>query len=202
MYLVKTTVQDSKIQGKGYFADQAIPMGTIVYFYADEDVMFSQVQVEKMSPQEKAKIEEFAVENEYGQWVLTKSGPFTNHSCNANILPLYIKGLYCDIAVRDIKPGEEITIDYGLFFSSKKWDMKCLCGTANCRDTIGFGKSVSTDIEKLWFNKIQNAAQLIGSVTQPIFDLEDADAITIKNALEAKSTKMIAKYCKFSLINT
>jgi len=45
-----------------------------------------------------------------------------NHSCDANILSLFVDGIYCDIAARDIQAGEEVTIDYGLFYSSFQWN--------------------------------------------------------------------------------
>jgi hypothetical protein len=42
-----------------------------------------------------------------------------------------------DIAIRDIYPGEEITFDYSLVWSSK-WpkSFKCNCGTNKCRGII------------------------------------------------------------------
>jgi len=56
---------------------------------------------------------------------------YVNHSCNANTRV----GNQCDIAIRDIKKGEEITSDYGKEGSFISF--KCECGSKNCRGRIG-----------------------------------------------------------------
>ena len=62
---------------------------------------------------------------------------YTNHSCMPNC---GIRGLYTLVAMRDIKPGHEITWDYDMTEDSD-WQMPCLCGVPNCRKIIGsFGK--------------------------------------------------------------
>lgn len=59
---------------------------------------------------------------------------YINHSCQPNA---YMKNLYGHVlffALRDIHPGEEITVDYEqtLLPDSKR----CHCGARNCRGTI------------------------------------------------------------------
>jgi SET domain-containing protein len=59
---------------------------------------------------------------------------YINHSCEPNA---YMKVLYDHIlflALRDIKPGEEITIDYQATLHSNK--KRCICGAPSCRGTI------------------------------------------------------------------
>ena len=99
MYLVKTKILSSKIDGKGYFADEDIPKGTIIYLYGNKDLRYSKQDFNKLSEQKKNQLIEFAVENEFGEWVETTTGPYTNHSCDPNILPLYIQGNYTDIGI-------------------------------------------------------------------------------------------------------
>jgi len=41
MYLIKTKILLSPIEGKGYFANEDIPKGTIIYFYGENDKRFS-----------------------------------------------------------------------------------------------------------------------------------------------------------------
>ena len=57
---------------------------------------------------------------------------YVNHSCNPNC---GIKGTLKIVAMRDIEPGKEITIDYAMSESSE-YEMKCNCGSSDCRKVI------------------------------------------------------------------
>lgn len=68
------------------------------------------------------------------QWIdPDKPYKFINHSCNPNT---GIKGKVTVAALRDINEGEELTIDYSTIEGDPRWEMKCLCGEANCRGII------------------------------------------------------------------
>ena len=57
---------------------------------------------------------------------------YLNHSCDPNC------GLHDTlkvVAMRDIEPGEEIAFDYAMTDSSN-YQMKCECGSPNCRKVI------------------------------------------------------------------
>ena len=59
---------------------------------------------------------------------------YINHSCEPNA---YMKTLYGHVlffALRDILPGEEITIDYEYTLHSDK--KRCHCGAKSCRGRI------------------------------------------------------------------
>jgi SET domain-containing protein len=58
---------------------------------------------------------------------------YLNHSCNPNSS---IKGMVTMVALRDIKEGEEITIDYAVVEGDDMWEMHCFCGEKNCRKVI------------------------------------------------------------------
>lgn len=58
---------------------------------------------------------------------------FLNHSCDATA---GIKGKITLMAVKDIKEGEEITIDYSTIEGDEKWKMSCHCGSKNCRGVV------------------------------------------------------------------
>ncbi|MBU2104221.1 MAG: SET domain-containing protein-lysine N-methyltransferase [Nanoarchaeota archaeon] len=62
-----------------------------------------------------------------------------NHSCNPNI---GYKDSEILVAMRDIKPGEELTLDYEMSEDSD-WRMNCLCRNKNCRKVIGSFKNMS-----------------------------------------------------------
>lgn len=59
---------------------------------------------------------------------------YLNHSCEPNC---GFNGEITVVAMRDIKKGEEITIDYAMCISAKRIvPMECLCGSNICRKNI------------------------------------------------------------------
>jgi len=62
-------------------------------------------------------------------------GYFINHSCDPNI---WMSDAYTLITSRDIKSGEELTVDYALFEADEnyisKWE--CKCGSPLCRGRV------------------------------------------------------------------
>jgi SET domain-containing protein len=59
---------------------------------------------------------------------------YINHSCEPNAYMKILYGHVLFIALRDIEPGEEITVDYeDTLHSDKK---RCICGASSCRGTI------------------------------------------------------------------
>lgn len=68
------------------------------------------------------------------QWIDPhKPYKFINHSCNPDV---GIKGKVTLVALRDIKEGEEITIDYSTIEGDPRWKMYCACKVTNCRKLI------------------------------------------------------------------
>jgi uncharacterized protein len=58
---------------------------------------------------------------------------FLNHSCNANAGFMTPRRMY---ACRDIKKGEEITVDFSTIDYVEFWKMPCKCGAPNCRKVV------------------------------------------------------------------
>lgn len=58
---------------------------------------------------------------------------YHNHSCSPNA-GYDIHGNH--VAIKNIKKGEEIFIDYGFFFEDPKFKMICKCGSKDCRKII------------------------------------------------------------------
>ena len=56
---------------------------------------------------------------------------YVNHSCDNNTA---VRD-FCDVAVRDIRAGEEITSDYEADGAGQRFE--CRCGAAKCRGSIG-----------------------------------------------------------------
>ncbi|MDD1750654.1 MAG: SET domain-containing protein [Methanothrix sp.] len=199
MYLPKIYKNNSYIDGEGIFAGELIPIGTLVFYYSSNDIYVSKKEFQCLSNFKKQQIYKFGVEDEYGKWIVTDGD--ANHSCDANILSMFVDGLYCDIAVKDIQIGEEITIDYGLFYSSFPWKMTCRCHSCNCRGIVGSGIAVDSQTQELWRSRISEAAERIFLVRQAIFSREDEAARALTFAIRSRSSPKIFPYIKFSLIS-
>ena len=200
MYLPKIYKDHSSIEGIGLFAGEPIPKGTIVFYYSSDDVYVSKREFPNLPDCQKEKLYKFGVEDEFGNWIAAEGD--ANHSCDANILSMFVDGRYCDIAVKDIREGEEITIDYGLFYSSFPWKISCRCGSPNCRKIVGSGIAVDCRTEKLWSSRISDAAALILHVKQPLFMRDDEPAREMTAALRSRPSPKIFGYLKFSLITS
>lgn len=121
-------VGKSSIEGVGLFANKDFKKGDIVFIFKGKPIDW-EVSDEKSSL--------------YGpNWVgIGKSkwldviapGIYINHSCNPNC---GIKGKVSVTALRNIKKGEEILIDYAITEIDKLWHMDCNCGDKNCRKII------------------------------------------------------------------
>ena len=61
-----------------------------------------------------------------------------NHSCEPNLISRVMKGHVLYMSLRDIKPGEELTVDYRLDWNPPT--TPCQCGTAKCRGTLEIRK--------------------------------------------------------------
>ena len=123
-------------------------------------------------------------------------------SCDANILSLFIDGIYCDIAVKDIYAGDEITIDYGLFYSSFSWSMECKCHSAICRKIVGSGLSVdSKHAIAMAITHLRCSKQNPSFRAKPIFSSQEVSARALTLTLKSKRNAKVFPYIKFSLIS-
>ncbi len=59
---------------------------------------------------------------------------YINHSCDPNLVSRIVKGHILYISARDIRKGEELTIDYR--FEKRVEKVHCRCGSPKCRGTI------------------------------------------------------------------
>ena len=117
--LVKTKIGPSAIEGIGLFADQFIPKGTSVWKFVPRfDMRFSKADVAAMPEILRETFLKYAYLNaDKGKYVWCfDNARFFNHSDDPNCIQgPPIEGKTCDIAVRDISLGEEITGDYRAF---------------------------------------------------------------------------------------
>jgi hypothetical protein len=72
----------------------------------------------------------------YVKWILPhkgSAGEFLNHCCSPTA---GVKGRNRIVAMRDLKKGEEVTIDYALSETYPLWHMRCHCHAKNCRKVV------------------------------------------------------------------
>lgn len=119
-------IKDSKITGKGVFADRDFKKGETVLKW-DLSNQLLKKEVEKLSNEERVYIS--FINGKYT--IMQEPEKYVNHSCDSNT---YAKD-FQDIAKRDIGRGEEITSDYS-DCEVPGFKMECKCGSKNCKRVI------------------------------------------------------------------
>jgi uncharacterized protein len=129
-------VQQSKIAGKGAYAQQNIPAKRKLGNMAGEIISYREAQKRvKQQPGAALLMVEFdndliALDASVNRNALS----YINHSCNPNT---YLRRAYKKVefySKRAIKKGEELTADYGETHHDGK--LPCRCGAKNCRGFI------------------------------------------------------------------
>lgn len=159
-------VKETKEKGKGLFAKEFIPKGTIVCFECKKCRVLTagELGYDKMPESEKMKLLDWAYRKEDGLFVAPCDDTrYINHSCNANVLGTEFG---FDIAVRDIQKGEEATYDYRDFYDDVK--MPCRCKEENCCKVVTFTHPVPKELKEFWDKKVKSALKLVNNVKQPL----------------------------------
>ena len=114
-------VKESPINGRGIFAKRAIKSGETIFEWNPK--VLTKEEAQKLPPKDELKHYTYPD----GDNILWMQPPerYMNHSCDANT---EVVGK-CDVAVRDIEPGEEITSNY---IGVETEDFDCVCGSENC----------------------------------------------------------------------
>jgi len=125
-------ITDSVIHGKGCFATTPFARWRKIAEYTGE-------RISNAEANRRAKRRILRICGISDRWSLDGSRGgngthYVNHSCTPNAFTRTLYGHLIFFALRDIDPGDEITIDYGetLHPDTKK----CICGANNCRGTI------------------------------------------------------------------
>ena len=127
--MVNALVKNSGVQGNGDFATKNLKKDEKIFKFSNNLITILH------KPGCDCDVCKRCINLKKDKWLYPKKdslGWNLNHSCNPNS---YSKGR--DIfALRKIKKGEEITIDYSTTSIDKKWSMRCICGLKNCRKII------------------------------------------------------------------
>jgi len=93
---------------------------------------------------------------------------YTNHSCDPN---LGIKGSVSFVALRNIRKGEHLTVDYSITECDILWNFKiqtgsnCMCGSKNCRKVIRSIQFLPERIYRKYLPYIPRAFQKVYKIT-------------------------------------
>ncbi|MBV8069380.1 MAG: SET domain-containing protein-lysine N-methyltransferase [Acidobacteriaceae bacterium] len=123
----------SRIHRWGVYAAEFIPARRKVIEYTGEKISRRET---KLRAESSDMIYLFTLDP---YWTIDGSvggsgAEYINHSCDPNLVARIIRGHILYMSLRDIRRGEELTVDY--HFDKKVERVSCSCGAAKCRGTI------------------------------------------------------------------
>lgn len=133
----KLRIAKSKIHRWGIYAGEPIPKNRKIIEYTGERI--SRRETKKRCDERELNYL-FTLD---AYWTLDGSvggsgAEYINHSCDPNVEARIIKGHILYFSLRDLKRGEELTVDY--HFAADVEKVTCGCGTTRCRGTINLLK--------------------------------------------------------------
>ncbi len=140
----KVEVRSSGINRRGVFCTRPIKKGEVLAVWGG--YIITQRQFDDYARTHFKNIEDYATKIADGFYLVSspKGGleddDFFNHSCNPNA---GIKGHIMMVAMRAIRPGEEVTYDYCMTDADFAYRFACTCGAPHCR------RQVTTDDWKI-----------------------------------------------------
>lgn len=133
----RVRVGRSTIEGEGLFATDDVGVGTILIRLAGR--LVSSADLDKLITLSNADpsapyVDSISVYEDVHLVLPPRSiAHFGNHGCDPN---LWHVGPYEIAARRDIRAGEELTIDYGTSSGAIGFSMTCGCGSPLCRGEV------------------------------------------------------------------
>jgi hypothetical protein len=157
--------------GNGVFATRFIPCGTITWALDEFDQVLAPAQVAALAPAQRAQVEEYAYVDARGDYVLCWDlGRYVNHGCDPTSRGI---GAACEIAVRDIQPGEQLTSDYAELNITAAFH--CRCGSPRCRGVVRADDLLRHGPE--WDTVVAAAVPLLERVPQPLEPFVEGDEV-------------------------
>jgi len=122
-------IAPSPIHGRGGFAARSMPRDARVVEYAGERIS----KAESLRRCEAQNWFIFGLDEEFDLDGNVEWNParFLNHSCAPNCEAVCEEGRVWIVALRDIRPGEEITFNYGYDLTDYR-EHPCRCGAPGC----------------------------------------------------------------------
>ena len=122
-------VRTSRIDGRGAFAAEAMPARRKIGEIRGESVSVREAR-RRAKTMERIMIVEVSHTRAIDASLSTDPLRFTNHSCRPNAAMRIRQGRVEFYAMRDIAPGEEITVNYGETHHEGR--LACRCGAPGC----------------------------------------------------------------------
>jgi SET domain-containing protein len=123
-------VKKSGIYGRGCFALKHFPARRKIALYAGELIRGRRLIESRLNRQDAIKIISLSEDTAIDGTVGGDATAYINHSCAPNAFMRIVPGdRIAFFALRDIKPGEEITMNY----RDPDHPEVCRCGAPNCR---------------------------------------------------------------------
>lgn len=122
-------ILDSPIQGRGAFAVKFIAKGETIAEYTGERI--GKEESGRRCEAGNPYIFQIDDTTDLDGNVPDNAARFINHSCAPNCEALDYDGRIWIEAIRDIRPGEELTFNYGYGLADYQ-DHPCGCGQPNC----------------------------------------------------------------------
>jgi hypothetical protein len=130
-------VRPSAIEGRGLFAVEDLPLGTVVARLGGRLVSDGELElliVDAERNPDRPYVDSIAVAED-ANLLVPPGRPihFGNHSCEPN---LWHVDPFTLATRRDISAGEELTIDYATQTANPRFQLDCSCGSRRCRGTV------------------------------------------------------------------
>lgn len=149
--------------GFGVIATEDLPMGTVTVAPDPLDIVMSREDLERLPEPLLSSAWHFMYTDDESKLILAwDHARYINHSCAANTM---LCGAGIEIAIRDIKRGEEITTEYGLLRAQEELFHHCL-STSACRGVVGLNDYEL--YQDQWRSKTQAALERMPHVDQAL----------------------------------
>ena len=126
-------VKNSPIHGIGLFAVEKINKGEVIAVKSGQILTKKQVEALDIDLHAELQIAEDLYITPTNEKEYDENMVCINHSCTPNA---GVKGNIVWVALRDIEPKEEITMDYVIIDNDPTSAFDCSCGTAGCRGKV------------------------------------------------------------------
>jgi hypothetical protein len=157
--------------GWGVFATRAIPCGTITWALDEFDQVLAPAQIAALPAVQRAHVEEYAYIDAQGKYVLCWDlGRYVNHACEPTSRGV---GPAFEIAVRDVRAGEQLTSDYAELNITGSF--VCLCAATRCRGIVR-----ADDLLRhgpAWDEVVAASVPLVAQVDQPLVPFVQSDPV-------------------------
>jgi len=126
-------VHASPIDGHGVFAAERVPAAMKIGEIRGQSVSVAEARI-RATRSERVMIVELSARKAIDFSKSSDPMRYTNHSCRPNAELVTANGRVEFFALRAIRRGEEITVDYGQTHHEGR--LACRCGAAGCRGAL------------------------------------------------------------------